>query len=301
MSLGAVTTISKAKTALSWFQQNCHFMIAAAILGAVALAIAMLGWVVKEPVPWPEDVVVDEGFRLLSLPAKFGPYVKVLKDGVCGKLDGKPDGERILESREMRALGMGTSYDKDRYPKRRSNWYVSRMYEDERISDLRHPYKYWRLEIYYYTGLKDKVPHVPERCGQAGGATLQSSKPIAFRAPAAREPWDRQINFQRVHFEFGGPGEVPRQAVEYYVFSFNGKQERAWEYVRLKMALPIPRYNYFAKIQFAPAGRGMIDSVQEADQAAAEFIKYALPSIVQTLPSAEDVERLTEAEERNSE
>lgn len=300
MSPGAGTTISKRMTVLSWFGQNGHFIVAVAILGAVAAAGAMLGWVVKMPVPWPEDVKVDKGFRLLNLASRFGPYAKVLADGVLGEPDGKPDGERIFDREEIKALGLATRHHSDRYPRRRSNWYVSRVYANDRITDRDDPYKFWRLEVFYYTGMKGQVPHVPERCGQAAGGTLQSSKAVTFRAPVARGPWDQQIDFQRVHFEHGKPGEVPIQAVEYYVFSLNDTPERSWIRVRLRMGLPMPRYNYFAKIQFGPMGSGGIDNVPEADRAAAEFIKYALPSIVKLLPTAADIDKLAKAEKPDS-
>lgn len=300
MSPGAQATISKKMTVLSWLGRNGHFIVAVAILGAVAAAGAMLGWVVKSPVPWPEGVKVDEDFRLLSLASRFGPYAKVLADGVLRKPDGKPDGERIFDRTEIKALGLATRHHSDRYPRRRSNWYVSRVYANDRITDRNDPYKFWRLEVFYYTGLKGHVPHVPERCGQVAGGTLQSSKAIAFRAPAAREPWDQQIDYQRVHFEYGKPGGVPAQAVEYYVFSLNDTPERSWISVRLRMRLPVPRYNYFAKIQFGPMGVGGIDNVPEADQAAGEFIKYALPSIVKLLPTAADIDKLAKAEKPDS-
>lgn len=300
MSLGAGTTISKRMTVLSWFGQNGHFMVAVAILGAVAGAGAMLGWVVKRPVLWPGGVKVDEDFRLLSLASRFGPYAKVLEDGVFRKPDGKPDGERIFDRTEIKVLGLATQHHSDRYPRRRSNWYVSRIYANDRITDWDDPYKFWRLEVFYYTGLKDQVPHVGERCREVAGGRLQSSKAIAFRAPAAREPWGQQIDFQRIHFEHGKPGDVPVQAVEYYVFSLNDTPQRSWEYVRWRVGLPMPRYNYYAKIQFGPNGLKGIDSVSETDQAAAEFIKYALPSIVKLLPTAADIGKLAEAEKPGS-
>ncbi len=299
MSLGARKTTSKTMVALSWLGRNGHFLLAMSILGAVGGAIAMLGWVVKMPVPWPEGVVVDKQFRLLSLPARFGPYVRVAKDGLFSKADGKADGENIFKPDDVRSLGLGSTYDKARYPHRRSNWYVSRIYEDERISDERHPHKFWRLDVTYYTGLRGKVPHVSERCLWVAGATVLSRKPVAFRAPQARKPWDQYIDFQRVYFELGRPGEIPTEAVDYYVFSLNGKPERSWEYVRLKLSLPMPRYIYFAKIQFSPMARSRVDTVEGADEAAAEFIKHALPGIVQMLPSAEDIDRVAKTEERD--
>lgn len=276
--------------ALSGLGRDRHFIIATVILLGAAAAIAMLGWVVKYPVPWPENVVVDEDFRMLSLPDRFGPYVKASKDG-----------EIIFERSIMRSLGLGTSYDKARYPKRRSNWYVAQRYQDVRATDPAGPYSHWRLEVYYYTGLKDQVPHVPLRCLEAGGAEVLGDEKVTFTAPAAPPPWNKAVAFQRVHWEKTSPGRLAVQGVEYYVFSFNGKQERRWEIVRLKTGLPLPRYNYFAKIQFSPAGRGTIHGVQEADQAAAEFIKHALPCIVQTLPTAADIDRLAKAEEQNGE
>lgn len=288
--------IAGVSRALSWLGWNRHFIVAVAILGAVVATGAMLGWVVKRPVPWPDGVQVDKDFRLLTLASRFGPYAKVLADGLLRKADGKPDGERIFKQTEIKGLGFATRHHGDRYPRRRSNWYVSRVYANDRIADRGDPYKFWRLEVFYYTGMKDRVPHVGERCLEVAGARLLSRKVVGFRAPAAREPWDRRIDFQRVHFEHGKPGKVPIEGVEYYVFGLNDSPERSWEYVRWRMRLPMPRHNYYAKIQFAPYGLRRIDSVSEADRAAAEFIKYALPSIVNLLPSAADIDRLAKAE-----
>ncbi len=270
---------------LAGLSRNRHFVIGMVVLLVVAATVTLLGWVVKYPVPWPEDVEVDEEFRMLSLADRFGPYAKVADIG-----------EVILKRSTKRALGLGTSYDRARYPKRRSNWYVIRLYEDTRIADRDDPYKFWHLEVYYYTGLRDKVPHVPLRCLEAAGAKVLSQEKVIFRAPAAPEPWDEEIAFQRTHWERINRIKQRQQGAEYYVFSLNGGQERRWEKERFKMGLPLPRYNYFAKIQFSPAGRTSMTSVSEADKAAAEFVKYSLPSIVATLPSAEDISKLGKAD-----
>ena len=63
------------------------------------------------------------------------------------------------------------------------------------------------------------------------------------------------------------------------------------------MALPWPRHNYFAKIQFAPAGYSSFTDLADADRAAAEFIKYALPAALETLPDVADVELINETTE----
>ena len=299
---------SPSGSALAMIASRClrhrHFIISVAILLSIFVAINLLKGVVKQPVPWPEDMLVDGDFRLLNFSGRFGPYVKVTADGgyyrtAAGEpiLDGKQDGELIFERDILRTLGIGTSYDKKRYDNRSSNWYVARIYEDSRVTDPNSPYRFWRMEIYYYTGLKDKVPHVPLRCLEAGGAKVLSHEKVPFTFPTGGEPWNGQIGFQRAHWQRVNPDGSSRQGVEYYVFSLNGQPARKWEYVRFKMALPGPRYNYFAKIQFAPAGYSSFTDLAEADRAAAEFIKYALRAALETLPDAADVERINEKNE----
>ena len=282
---------------LSWCRDNRHFLAAGLIVACTAVAVRAVGWTEKLPVPWPEGVRVGEDWRLESPPLdKIGPFELERGDGVVRKRDGKPDGEVVLRSADLKALGIGTSYDSDRYPHGSSNWYVARIYRDtrRRAPDRRRhdPYSHWQLEVYYYTGIRDKAPHIPERCLLAGGVTIVSSGGSEFEAPRCPGPWNRTTFRRTVYERSVGNMARPFQGVEYYVFSLDGKPTNTPEAVRLHLANPLVRYCYFAKIQFSPAGIGGIRDLNEADSRAQEFVKHFLPEVLKVLPTTEAVGRL---------
>ena len=275
---------------------NTHFLIAALILGGVAvgwnvLVATIKVYTMKLAVPWPADVMVNEEFRMLSLPEKFGPYEFVSADGELYPKDGKPDGQIDIDEETMGLLKIGTPTDRGNLPKRKSNWQVVCYYRDTRVEPgQRHAY--WRGEIYYYTGGVDLVPHVPEICGVAGGAVLLGSEDISVSLPGAPSQWGAgPVAFRRARFELAGLGGDAKQFVQYYTFSLNGLPESDRNAVRLKLTSPFVRYAYFAKIQFAP-WRTVADQAQ-TDEAAREFARHFLPAALKVLPMPEDIEKLS--------
>ena len=282
--------------ALSWCRAERHFLTAAMVLAVTTagwgLATRFLKWAVhKEPVPWPADVVIDNDFRLVNFPDKLGPYVLAADGELEGKLDGKPDGQVALRPDVMESLKIGTALDKERIGERQSNWHMVRTYRDSRVTVPNGAYKYWRLELYYYTGGLDTVPHVPERCLVAGGTRLISVKTIRFSIPAARKPWDEPIDFKVARYEVSDQRQMEtRQYVQYYVFSLNGEPEDSWEKVRVKLTNPFVRHCYFAKIQFAPLGE--VTDPEQAGKSAEDFLNTILPSALQVLPMPDDMQRL---------
>ena len=168
--------------AWGWCRGNPHFLVALVFLAATAGTIRLFKWVEKLPVPWPEGVEVNENFQMTSLPKKFGNrFVMVEKDPNNQK---SFVGERVIEESVLKDLSIGTYLDEQRRPKRCSNWYVARVYRDtESGENGTSLYSYWLLEVYYYTGVRDKVPHVPERCLRAGGVGVLGSLTVEFPAP----------------------------------------------------------------------------------------------------------------------
>jgi len=288
---------------LSWCRRNIHFLIAATILGVTALgwrlAIAKLGIVLqKQPVPWPAPAEVSEDFRLLSLPKEIGPYVMVEEDGLLDrqpngqpKYDNLPDGENVFRKEDRELLGIGTGLDEKRLESRCSNWYVSRIYLDTRVTDPMNPYKYWHLAVYYYTGGEDKVPHISEVCLVAGGASPQEPSDVTFHVPSAPSGWDESIKLRRVPYVVADPvSGVENRFVQYYTFSLNGRPEEDRNRVRLTLTYPWVKYCYFAKIEFAP--RGVITNMDEADRAGEDFFKNYLPTVLRFLPMPDAIDRL---------
>jgi len=277
--IATISTSLNARTILSWARRNVHFFVAAAVLLATAGASAP--WVEKEPVPWPVGVDVDEGFFMRSLPDKMGPYV-LMKDG-----------DVLVSKEDMASLMIGTSKDRNRLPERRSNWYAVKRYEDTRLPE-RSAYRIWQLEAYYYTGVRDKVPHVPERCLAAGGATVGKSESVRFSlsAAGARNPWGSEVEFLRVPFQQKQRARQTINGVTYYTFALNGEPSTSWIWVRTVLGSPWARYCYFAKIQVSPLGVN-VGAPAEADARAREFITWCLPEVLKALPTPADVKRLS--------
>jgi len=280
-----------------WVRANKHFLAASLILLTTAIgwgaAKAFLKVVFrKESVPWPAAVQVDEDHRLVSLATSFGlddRYRRVEADGVLRKQrDGIPDGETIHREDLLDALSIATTFDRTRYGSRRGNWYVARTYRDAQDQG---GYRYWQLDVTYYTGGLDKVPHVGERCIVAGGGTVLGNETttVEFDTVGAPEGWRPKMPCRRITYVVNGP-YGPVKYVQYYMFSLNGRPETDWKQVRLKLQNPFERYGYFAKIQFGP--RHPIRNVAKADQAAQAFILAALPEVLKTLPMPSDIERL---------
>ena len=279
----------------AWCRENAHFLTAAGLMLISALllyvGIVAMGWrFYKEPVPWPRGVQVDKDCRLRSLPEEFTDrqgnkrFVIVKEDR---DQDGRPDGEIVFVSDSLDLLKMATLTDKKRLPRRCSNWYFARIYEDVRGSPSR---RRWRLDGYYYTGMLDQVPHVPERCTVAGGATLISSEDVTFNVPEVTGPWGKVVFRRALYSVYNQDDQRYTRRAEYYTFSVNGKPVSSWISVRWRLKLPWVKYAYFAKIQFAPLQE--VGNIDETDRAAEEFVRCFLPKVLETLPTPEDVERL---------
>jgi len=275
-----------------------HFGIACLLLAGSAVAFqygahAQQWAMQKESVPWPDGVAVDaETFRWSSLPTTLAGRYVLAADGELsgGQIDGIPDGEISVPSDVMTTLGIGTGWDKKRIADRKSNWHVIRIYRDT-TRPARDPLRYWDLEVYYYTGALDTVPHVPERCLAASGATLLSSADITASAPLAVAPWDEPFRVHRAIFERSDEYSFDsKRILQYYFFSLNGQPESSWKKVRLTLANPLVRYCYFAKIQFSP--KGHVSDTSEADRAAGEFLDSFLPIVSRAIPSRSDVKVL---------
>ena len=291
---------SKSLTKKGWV----HFAVAAGILFVAAISWNGVLWrlkiaLAKLPVPWPDCVQV-EGYRLTNFPEKIGPYIIVQDGEFSSKKDGIPDGIDIVREDVLDSLGTTAS---------KYNWYYMATYRDTRVPGTIKEGKgrYVRLEITYYTGLLDAVPHVPERCLFAGGYTIVYEQsgliPFEVKDPkiAAKLPprW-RRFNLYRTVGARGG-----EKTAEYFVFSMNGIPTARWEVVRGKLMLFTVRYCYFAKIQIAVfkagAYRGRVGIVNEtdlsiSDQACRDFLSHALPDILRFLPSADDVKKLSSSD-----
>lgn len=278
-----------------------HFSIAAGIL-----LISTISWNVmmnvlkyyvrKEAVAWPANVKVSElEFRNISLPQQFGPYRMVEADGLLDRdekgnpqKDGKPDGEVYYREDIKETLGIGSSLDEDRIKERKSNWYVARYYEDTREPE-NSPYRYWQLDLTYYTGSEVTVPHVPDICVLAGGSSIVGREVLDIQnVSGVPSPWNERTPFAALYYERNDAGAY--NYVQYYLFSVNGLPETDRDSARIELTKLSNRYVYYAKLQFFP--RAVIRDRAQADGRARDFLRHCLPAVLGELPSQEYISRL---------
>jgi len=284
---GPKSSSSHVRPGRGWF----HFALAGGLLLAVGVGwngiMGALHWTwAKKPVPWPAGVEVEQ-WRLTSVPEALGPYVLVEDGELSPAPDGQPDGILIFRDDDLKTLGTTANA---------LNWYSSLMYGDTRDGEKSNGQKqYVRVDITYYTGLLDAVPHVPDNCLGAAGATIDrgDSGPVDVTVPSAAPPWDAFAVYRTTYVM----RDRATKTAQYFFFSINGKPTTHWQTVRGQLTLPWVKYCYFAKVQLAvfrlERGRLLPErDLAECDGVCRDFLKFALPEILRFLPSAKDVERL---------
>jgi hypothetical protein len=275
------------------------FLTAAAIM-----LVAAVGWnsatkalglmLTKSPVPWPEQVQVDDAWRNTSFPTALGPYSRA-GDGELNFdknhkpiKDGLDDGEIIHQGEDLEVLFAGAGMKPELRQQHCSDWYLSRIYSDSREKAGDPLYKYWYLDITYYTGGLDTVPHISAVCLVAAGATILDEKDFTVTVSSAPEPWNKPLTLKRVLFEVKG-----NRYLQYYLFSINGQPESSRDMVRAKLSNPFKKFVYFAKVQIAP--RFPVTDEAEMDKKTREFINYCLPVVLKDIPMPSDIQRLETA------
>lgn len=272
-----------------------HFAVAAGVLLVAATGwnaiMGVLEWTMaKKPVPWPAVVEVDPvEQRLLNFPTEIGPYALPADGEMSAERDGKPDGIVTIRDEDLKTLGTKAH---------ELNWYYSAMYvrtqplPGEEGAALR---RYVRLDMTYYTGLLDAVPHVPDICLIQGGATLvpDASGPIRITVPTVAAPW-REFDVYRTAYEMP---KTRSQSAQFHFFSMNALPTARWERVRGELTLPWVKYCYFAKIQLATfrveSGQWQPETdLGKCEEVCKDFLRYALPEILRYLPSAEAIKKL---------
>lgn len=288
--------------------------LAAVVILAVACAAwpAAVAWMKislhRDPVHWAAHVTVDDGFRNTSFPKRIYPYERVEEDGLLDfnergalRKDGRPDGETIHKPYLLETLFAGANLDKSTVATRTSDWYLSRIYEDLRertrtiVNGKEVPgyslYSFWRLDITYFTGGLDTVPHIPEICGTAGGLTVLESRPVAVAAPSGVPgAWKGNAEGQLMWRRVLSATQDRRQSMVYYIFSLNGHPENDRKSVRWKLMDPRLNACYFAKIEINPLAP--VSDPDQMDLKVREFIQTCLPTILKDLPMPEDVQKL---------
>lgn len=261
-----------------------HFGIAAGLLlvAGVGLgaAVKLLGLhPVKAPVPPPAFLVIDDG-QLQNFPRKLGPY-----ELAVGLSPSIPEGIVKPEKDELATLGMNDYKD---------NWYYFAFYRDTRPGRQG---RVVRLNITYYTGLLDMVPHIPDICLVAGGNEIleAESGPVDVTVRGASPPWNAFTVYRTVYATPGDNGRPAGKGAQYYFFSVNGQLVSSRADVRLILSDLWLSHAYYAKIQLAGDSE---DNLQASDELCRDFLTHAMPEILRFLPSAADVEQLIHTDNR---
>lgn len=248
---------------------------------------------VKKPVPWPAGVVINpKTFQNDSLPLEIGPF-KIVGDGMIPDRnqkitkDGKPDGIMEIKKQVLDSLGIGTPLDKIRIKDRESGWYLKRIYEDTRPGSN---IQFWQIDITYYTGTADKVPHVAEVCGSSEGNAIAYKQDDKITLKGLPAPWDQ---FVLRHVELENKKSGKRSTV-FYFFDVNGNPATNRYDVRGQLANPFNEYVFFAKVSFNPYLREGADrpGKSEYKKAAVEFLQQTLPAILTQLPDKKAIQQL---------
>ena len=288
----SASTAGPGRGALAWMRANRSFVTATTILLVAGvswnLAMGLLGWtMVKYPVA-ARGAELDKQ-RLVNFPARIGKYRlaqdgEVARDKQTGRpiFDKKPDGLIEVPSEQLDELGT---------TKHKQNWYYMSIFRDTSRS-AGAPQAYIQLNVTYYTGLLDAVPHVADRCIAASGGRVDPGRSgtISVSLPAEKVPdsW-REITLYRTAYT----SRDGTHSAQYHVFSMNGEPTAHWLRIRYGLIKPWVRYCYFAKIQLAPYRPNL--STEESDRICRNFAEAALPEVLKFLPTAADVEKLAAA------
>lgn len=220
---------------------------------------------IKQPIELRRD--------LAMLPSIIGPYEVTKKDPAL--------------SSDMEAA-LGTTQ------------YISWWFRDTRVPEGQ-PGSVIRLHVPYYTGTIDTVPHVPDRCFVAGGATPTGTDVLNIHVASDRitRREDGQVNavtmsgnlvtmpsdripITRVKFTTAG-NQAQTYGVTYFFVANNAYTARP-EGVRLMAFNLFDRYAYYSKVEVMPIG---VEDMDEVVRLTEEFLSHVLPEIFLCLPDWE--------------
>ncbi|UCD74964.1 MAG: exosortase-associated EpsI family protein [Phycisphaerales bacterium] len=269
------------------------------IVACVALVLSGIGFraavgllnvhLTKEPVPLRQS--------LPTLPSRLEQWKKIGEDGV-------------LVAEVIETLGTEDFLDR--------NYAVDGRAASGLIS----------LHLAYYTGFIDTVPHVPDRCFEAGGWRKQTL-PKNYDLPMDRSGWQPdpdQVHpggerYQRVTYpnpitdkpvtvrmpigdyqlrvtEFQRPQQPDVRLYAGYFFIANGRTTASpWDVKRLAFN-QTDKFAYYIKVQFTVFGDQSFE-VADFMERVSEFAPLLLPRLMRCLPDWVEVGQ-RQAEEQSS-
>ncbi len=140
-----------------------------------------------------------------------------------------------------------------------------------------------RLFITYYTGKADPVPHNPEECYSAGGATLSAKTQMTVTMPG---PHGDPVTIPVKVLDFvPSPRSslvvqaASRPLVVAYFFYTNGKYETTRTGVRVATGSLFDRYAYYCKIEvtFTDREAGIPANREQTVEATRELLRKLMP------------------------
>ncbi len=139
------------------------------------------------------------------------------------------------------------------------------------------------LFITYYTGKADPVPHNPEECYSAGGASLEGRTQITVTMPGPHGK-TVQIPVKVLDFVPSARSSLIVQAearplVVAYFFYTNGKYETTRTGVRVATGSLFDRYAYYCKIEmtFTDRQAGIPANREQTEEATRDLLRKLMP------------------------
>lgn len=270
------------------------FLAAVAVLGAAALGLNATTQALQvhfKKLPVPLRVKLDDPN---GVPATLGFWQKVTE-----QVSLNPDMQHELGTDQFvfRQYADTRRVPKDRLAELKDKDEKQQQQLLRKIMD-EFPNSVVSLAVTYYTGLADRVTHVPDICMVAGGYRPASSKVVSDDNEGAsfkltEGGGERHVPFRYINFEDEtGRGQVPTRVV--YFFHCNGTYEESPQAVRGKLQDLRERHGYYAKVElmitdFRSVGRALSENADDPGAKASleqmrDLIASALPEIERCLP-----------------
>ncbi len=261
-----------------WFLQP-QFIAAMIVLGGAALGLnsatqALKVHFKKEAVPLREKL--DDPLKGIS--AKLGPWVKVMERV---SLDADLLHELATDKFAFRHYVDGRIVPADRIAEFKGK---SEEEQEKMIFALQQqfPDAVVKFAVTYYTGLADRVAHVPDVCMVAGGyqPTTYEVKKETFTMP---DGTTRMVPFRFINFEDQTGRQLVPTRVGYF-FNCNGGYTESPQEVRYRLQNLWARQCYYAKLELmCIAPNGATDTTGSL-KAMNDIIGYTLPELERCLP-----------------
>ena len=137
------------------------------------------------------------------------------------------------------------------------------------------------LFITYYTGINDRIPHVPEECYFGAGNTVKRYIDAYANIPAADDA-ERDVKYRMIEF-IGQSQSVWYGSKPFYVsymLNVNGNYAANRTEARNIMATNLfGKYSYFAKIEWRFSGKSLPPDNEQVQAASKKLLGVLLPKL----------------------